>query len=524
MLRQSLILLPLCAFPPLAAQSPVYQYQGSSTDAWLGHSVANAGDVNLDGTEDFLIGMPRGRVNGEERGIVFVYSGATGVELYQLQGDGYRDAFGDAVCGAGDVNLDGYADFLVGATENVYHDYTGPGYVRMFSGQDGSVLFTVTGTGSFDRLGTSVARLGDLNNDSVPDFVAAADQAGAHGKAFVYSGVDGSLLFEVQHPGNGYLFGFGFSVAAAGDVNLDSYPDIFVGDPFHKEGRVLLYSGLDGSLLETWWGDNMNDNFGWDVASGFDLNQDGYPDLVAGAPQENLGNFDFGYIRARSGMDGSILWTLQGYLDDSAIGQSVSRGGDFDGDGTIDFLVGSPSDDLYGNNRGSARIVSGQDGHVLMTFRPVSSPGSFGYDVAADGDFNNDGKADFIIGAIFDSQGAPQSGAAYVYLSSDFLFLTEPNPGIAGAANTVQVSQATPGASVWLTYSFQVGPSVTASCQWVDSDLIAPRFVGSMLANGSGVANFVGQVPPSMSGRTLYMQAFEPSNCKLSNLVAYTFP
>src|SRR5215510_13005486 len=139
----------------------------------LGVAVAGAGDVNGDGFADVIAGATDGVGNGDEPGTAIVYSGLDGAVLYRFVGDFDGDAFGTAVAGAGDVDRDGFDDVIVGAR---YDDHTAifSGAVKVYSGKTGAVLHAFYGDGEGDRLGYSVAGAGDVNGDGFADIVAGA--------------------------------------------------------------------------------------------------------------------------------------------------------------------------------------------------------------------------------------------------------------------------------------------------------------------------------------------------------------
>jgi len=206
----------------------------------FGRKVSGAGDVNGDGFDDLIVGAPRDDNNGTESGNARVFSGADGSLLYDIDGDSAGDGFGRPVCGAGDVNGDGFDDFMVGASGD---DNNGleSGSVRVFSGVDGSVLYTFDGDpssdpfGFSDNFGGSLSGAGDVNGDGLADLIVGAsgdDNNGTNtGSVRVFSGADGSVLYNFDGDASAGFFGdqFGQSVSGAGDVNGDGVADFFVG-------------------------------------------------------------------------------------------------------------------------------------------------------------------------------------------------------------------------------------------------------------------------------------------------------
>ena len=151
-------------------------------------------------------------------------------ELYTFNGDNAFDRFGSSVSGAGDVNGDGFDDFIVGAFgDDNNGNYSGS--ARVFSGADGSVLFTVSGDSLYDEFGRSVSGAGDVNGDGFDDLIVGAfgddNNGNQSGSARVFSGADGSVLFTFNGDSAGDYFGF--SISGAGDVNGDGFDDLIVG-------------------------------------------------------------------------------------------------------------------------------------------------------------------------------------------------------------------------------------------------------------------------------------------------------
>jgi hypothetical protein len=230
-------------------------------------------------------------------------------------------SFGAAVAGVGDLNGDGIPDFLVGAEQLDVGGVEGQGQASVFSGADGSLLYILDNPSpQSGRFGFAVAGMADVNNDGTPDLLVGAleqDVAGTagQGQAFVFSGINGSLLYTVTTPTPEASANFGYAVTGTGDVNGDGIPDLLVGAPDRDvgvaddQGQAFVFSGADGSLLHT-----LNDPtpqadafFGAAVAGITDVNGDGVSDLLVGAQGQDIGgNVNQGQAFVFSGADGSL--------------------------------------------------------------------------------------------------------------------------------------------------------------------------------------------------------------------------
>ncbi|MCB9913959.1 MAG: FG-GAP repeat protein [Planctomycetes bacterium] len=151
-----------------------------------------------------------------------------------------------------------------------------------------------------------------------------------------------------------YLADFGRSVADAGDVNGDGVGDVVVGAPFDKvngvtKGRVYVYSGLDGALLWSRDGDDAGDLFGWCVDGVGDLDGDGKSEVIVGAPGwDNAGAWSSysGRVYVVGGT-GTYTPLILGINEQNAqLGYCVRGLGDIDGDGVAEFAVGTPYRDV----------------------------------------------------------------------------------------------------------------------------------------------------------------------------------
>jgi hypothetical protein len=362
--------------------------------------VSDAGDVNNDGIPDFVVGNSRDGANGYNSGSVRVMSGADGSELFIFNGNNQSDEFGYSVSGAGDVNNDGYDDIIVGAYADDTNSYNS-GSATIFSGQDGSILYTFNGDSSYDYFGSSVSGLGDINNDGHDDVIVGAyldDNNGSNsGSAKIYSGVDGSVLYTLN--GDNSDARFGTSVSNVGDLNGDGYPDIIVGGSGtsaadQNAGSVSAFSGVNGELLYSVNGESINDYFGFSVSDVGDINQDGFIDIIVGAYKDDNAGSDSGSASVFSGHDGSLIYQFNGSAEGDLFGYSVSGGGDVNQDGYPDVVIGAPGSN---GSLGSVNIYSGIDGSHIITIIGYEKSQRFGSVVSHLSDIDGDGSDDIIV-------------------------------------------------------------------------------------------------------------------------------
>ena len=401
----------------------LYLFEGDSAEDFFGFSVSGAGDVNGDGRADLIVGAPSDDNNGRDSGTARVFSGSDGSVIYSFDGDSAGDEFGAAVSGGGDIDGDGVADLIVGIRGDDSNG-SNSGSVRVFSGVDGSVLFNFDGDSAGDEFGFSVSNTGDVNGDGFADLIVGAsgdDNNGQNsGSARVLSGSDGSVLYNFNGDSAGDFMGR--AVGGPGDVNGDGFADLIVGIPLddtngENSGKARVFSGINGAVLYDFTGDSAGDIFGRSV-SGADINGDGNADLIVGAPRDDNNGAESGSARVFSGASGAIIYSFDGDSAGYSFGRSAC-GADFNGDGTIDLIVGAPSDDTNGENNGSVRVFSGTDGSALFNFFGDSAGDIFGRSVSDAGDVNGDGIPDRIEGAPLSDNNGTDSGNARVVSGAD---------------------------------------------------------------------------------------------------------
>ncbi|MCA9773894.1 MAG: FG-GAP repeat protein, partial [Myxococcales bacterium] len=332
-------------------QAVLFEFFGDGEFDIQGYSVAGAGDVNADGTPDFIVGVPQLGTTGGAR----VYSGMDGTLVWSLAGDNDADWFGYSVAGAGDTDCDGYDDLIVGAP---FDDNGGEdsGMARVYSGRTGLLLHQFDGASQGYQLGHSVSGVGDVDGDLCTDFVIGShlEESGGinPGRARVYSGASGAVIYTFE--GDDDLDAFGYAVSGAGDVNHDGTPDIAVGallnDDSHEDaGSVYVFSGLTGAQLHRFDGLGKGEDFGFDVASAGDVDGDDYADVIGGTIFGFAGSVPgAGQARVYSGRTGTEIYRFDGDFLADGLGWSVSDIGDINGDQFGDLVVGAPFNDDNG--------------------------------------------------------------------------------------------------------------------------------------------------------------------------------
>ncbi len=369
-------------------------------------SFDGAGDVNNDGYDDIIIGA---LTANNSQGAIYVHSGKTGLLLYIIPGNSsiYGYGLGRSVGGVGDINKDGYDDFV-----GTGHPNNGS---FLFSGFDGSILRNIP------YYGDAIDGAGDVNKDGTLDILigyadAKCDYNGTPttaGQVVVISGADGAVIHDLwgrctasYYDGNTK---FGKSVAGMGDLNGDGFDDFAVGIPaldvyfnknFVNHGEVIVISGAEGDTLHIWHaGMDFYDLYGFGnvLDNVGDVDRDGFNDIIIGhvGPTNSTARRDSAWVFSgkydSTFTTDTLIYTLSSgfsWNPKNKFGTSVCSAGDVNLDGYPDFAVGDPG-------RKYIFIFSGIDGSRIdvQNVLPNTNTGS---SIAYAGDVNGDGKGDII--------------------------------------------------------------------------------------------------------------------------------
>ncbi|PXX16590.1 FG-GAP repeat protein [Nitrosomonas ureae] len=331
---------------------------------------------------------------------------------FRLDGVAERDWFGNSVSTAGDVNGDGFDDLIIGAFGADPNDSaSGSSYVVFgkasdfsaameLSSLDGSNGFRLDGVAAEDRAGNSVSTAGDVNGDGIDDVIVGAYRADPNGTS---SGSSYVVFGKVS----------GFSAA-------------------------MELSSLDGSNGFRLDGEKFGHQSGFAVSNAGDVNGDGFDDLIIGAHRAGYGASGSSYVvfgkaagfsaaMELSSLDGNNGFRLDGMEAYDYLGHSVSNGGDVNGDGFDDLIVGAFQADPNGYTSGSSYVVFGKasgfsarvslsslDGSNGFRLDGVGAGDRLGSSVSTAGDVNGDGFDDLVIGADRADPNGSASGSSYV--------------------------------------------------------------------------------------------------------------
>ncbi len=375
-------------------------------------SISSAGDLNDDGLADIIVGTSSATGSDAVAHVIYGKTSTTTVELSALGSGGFTinnpsaTLISHRVSNIGDINADGFDDVIVsqaGSTGNgeVYVIYGSASGVDILlsdianpASTNGFKIFTLANTDY-----TEISGAGDVNGDGIADLVVGDREGnGGGGEVYIIYGQAGnvrnnidlnafvaapSLGFSIKGSTTDSNFeDVGASVAEAGDVNGDGFADIIIGNPFSDLG------GSNAGIAFVVFGKSNITEVDI-VALSSDANTEGFS-IVGSAPNGFLGNAN-----------------------------TIHSAGDVNGDGLDDLILGYYKDTyvVYGKMGGASIDLANFDNGTTSQGFLISSDSIAGGDrlaVSGGGDINGDGFDDLIIGSGWSDQNGTSSGSTYV--------------------------------------------------------------------------------------------------------------
>ena len=412
---------------------------------------------------------------------------------FRLDGVNADDYSGLSVASAGDVNGDGFGDLIVGAypasrSYVVFGKANGFGPTLALSSLDGSNGFRLDGVSSSDSSGYSVASAGDVNGDGFADLIIGASSANSStGRSYVVfgkaSGFGASFALSSLDGSNGFVLGgvnglsqSGYSVASAGDVNGDGFSDLIVGAPVTNEftgASYVVFSPASGAatyagttLADTERGTAAGDTFRGQGQNDRIFGNAGNDTADGGAGNDTLdggtGTDTASFASATSGVVYGLLaqgsaFNTQGAGTDRLTNFENLTGGAFN-----DTLGGDLGSNILNGGAGDDRLFAWNGGDSLL--------GGDGNDVL----YGSTGFGDSLQGGLGDD----------VYQVNSITTVVTENAGEGSNIAFVTVSGWTQAAHIAASYLVGDGNSLAGSEG--DDQLVANAAQGSTLNGGNG--------------------------------------
>ena len=333
---------------------------------------------------------------------------------------------------SGDVNGDGCDDLLV----NAAYWHGGQGRVYLYFGgrdMDNIADKVFSGEAVGDYFGDVAGTLGDIDGDGFYDVIVGArgyNSSGdgwGDGRVYIYYGAPNmDNIADVILEGEAGQRGCFGSDVKAGDVDNDGYDDLLVGACVMNSwrGKSYLFWGgkpFDRTADVVFEGENENDWFGRQARVGGDVNGDGYNDIIIGAKHWDISGGDDKFGRAYL-YYGNTQEKMNGTVDKVFSGETEKDQFstaldlfDIDNDDFAEVIIGAR---FAADYHGRVYIYWGAkdfDGSSPDLILEVEAGGNMGCGDIACGYFNHDGFGDIVTGAYNYPNDMKKRGRAYVF-------------------------------------------------------------------------------------------------------------
>lgn len=321
----------------------IWARSGQAAGDFFGWSVDGVGDTNGDGHSEVIIGAPlRDHFGYTNNGTAYLYSGATGttIQIFSISQNGCQ--VGRVVRGLGDINGDNRPDFALGIPDYDSGSYDAAGRVEIRSGSNHQLIGSLDGNGPHRALGYSVDAVLAAGSTAQSRIVVGAPGilATEQGMVQLLDGYGASLVNLVGSAGNK----LGASVAGVGDYDGDGTPDFAAGEPGQDltgtdAGGVWILSGSSFLVVDAIYGPVPGEQFGTKLASLGQFDGSGPLDFLVGTPASDAGGVESGEVRAIQGGTCATLAIWTGSAHDH-LGGAVGAA-DFNLDGFADVVMGA---------------------------------------------------------------------------------------------------------------------------------------------------------------------------------------
>jgi hypothetical protein len=346
-------------------------------------------DLTGDGYSEISVGETEASDEEPRSGIVHLLSADTAEDFYyQGIGGAYEnDRFGSSLA-SGDIDGDGMTEFAIGSKGN-------------------------------DVGGTASGAVVLVSTDGLPNASYSSADVLWYGSEFAYAGASLAYSDTDNNQAAELLVGAYGVEGSTGAVYILDSASLNQGD-----------GDLSSQAAATLYGQAEDDRFGWSIAGGSDLDGDGLQDFAVGAPQSSKDAFMNGAVYVYLGNQGAYPSdydsVMHGEKDYDNAGYSLSTGYDVDGDGYTDLLTGAPGSDSHGNDSGKVYLIPGGPNITernSLSNTPIQISGSteamqLGLNIAVLSDMDHDGFAEIVTSGLKD-EALDDNAATYLFLGDD---------------------------------------------------------------------------------------------------------